>query len=564
MSSPGRRRRAVSHFLARHWFLTVCLVSITLVAVQWAPFQTRSNFNGETGLVLPSLQGGWQAFVYWGDPVRLFTQSGYHLGFLLNEMLGIPGSPFGYQGLYLLLWIARPILVGIIAIRAFALPLPAALAGVVVASVFGGDDATNWIGQLNQHWFLALACGAAALILVPIRSPGLQFFSGLLASALAFVALWSYEGVLPVVISFVGVALLLRILQQQPGGWLPAAMVLGVVLASIGTNAARFLGPSSGVDYQSSVGRTDWGLGSIASDAAAYFRNALFFWQWGPESGAVLFGWWMALLAVLAGLVALSVLAWSFKSWSQDGLRHRQSDAGGRLAVVLGLAILAFGSAPYLLLADAAQPWRNQFTAGLGLAFLVSGLVALALPLLAAARQNGFRRLGLAAMAVLSACLAGFGVSAALMDGKRFQANWEAHAESVRDVVRAANCVAPNTVVFVALPAGADPFGHSMWMSNALSLAFMTPGVVGVYSVGGELGPGADQPVSPTTAEDRAWISIVEDRDGRLVRSEEIPTEFTKVAHLSAVSAGQSAAPAKCGPKTEFSVRMFGLQESLK
>src|SRR5439155_6262021 len=66
------------------------------------PYETAFPFNSET-------TSFWHGFFY-SDPLRVYTNVFYNLGYHLSAWLGIGGSFLGFQLVYAALWWARGVL----------------------------------------------------------------------------------------------------------------------------------------------------------------------------------------------------------------------------------------------------------------------------------------------------------------------------------------------------------------------------------------------------------------------------------------------------------------------
>src|SRR3989442_9800348 len=76
-----------------------------LVVIMWVPFNLYAGLPFETSFPYmsetSSIGGG---FLYIADPLRVHTNTFYHLSYLIGEALGIGGSYVPYQCVYAALW----------------------------------------------------------------------------------------------------------------------------------------------------------------------------------------------------------------------------------------------------------------------------------------------------------------------------------------------------------------------------------------------------------------------------------------------------------------------------
>jgi hypothetical protein len=183
--------------------LTVVFLSYAIfVLAMWAPFGPFNGMSYETNFALQSQSSSIVGGFFFADPLRVHTNFFYQLSYLLSKFLGISGSWLPYQLVYASLWFARGILS--YAIVRHLVPEAPEFAYLIgsIAIFHASDHTLNWVGQLNQFgfifWmllsFLSTLCGLDA----STRAGNLGW--AILAAALAYMSLWSYEAQLPVML----------------------------------------------------------------------------------------------------------------------------------------------------------------------------------------------------------------------------------------------------------------------------------------------------------------------------------------------------------------------------
>src|SRR5438128_5017358 len=140
---------------ARSIAVTAAVAYLLLVAIMWGPFNLYSGMPGETSFPYMSrTQGTFGGFLYRYDPLRIHTNTFYHLSYVLGEILGIGGSYVPYQIVYAALWWARGCLMFLL-VRRFVPQhqLVAYVAGALTIA-HASDRSLQWIGQMNQFGFI--------------------------------------------------------------------------------------------------------------------------------------------------------------------------------------------------------------------------------------------------------------------------------------------------------------------------------------------------------------------------------------------------------------------------
>jgi len=448
-----------------------------LVLIMWGAFNPASGLGYETAFPYMSESGPfwWSGFLYTADPLRIHTNTFYHLSYLFSVVLGIRGSYLPYQIVYALLWWGRGLLVFLL-LRRFAgagVLIPYVAGALVI--VHSSDGALQWIGQMNQFGFIFWMLLAVYLLTQSVSASNPRTTFGLLIAACFFeyMSLWSYESQLLIILAYP-----LALLWLRPGwrkwcllaaGWyvMPGIYLLITI--------RKYLSAGGGT-YQESVLRTGWSAISLASDWWFNIASSLEFWSWRrepntSESLTTLLSIIAALAFVAGGLTLLRIVR---RRNGPDPFPAAYPTWWGLLAA--GSVVLALSFPVYLLLASARGLWRTQFLSGIGSGLVwtaVLGLISIAL------RRKPARSV---ALLVLGSVIVYFGTESAIAKGALHRRIWERHRAVIVEILRLAPSVKPGTViVLTGVPKNDDPFGHNMWLDFAIRLCYPGIPVAGVY-----------------------------------------------------------------------------------
>jgi len=460
-------------------FLSVALAGgayAALVLLMWGVFNAASGLGYETAFPYMSESGPswWSGFLYTADPLRIHTNTFYHLSYLFSVVLGIRGSYLPYQIVYALLWWGRGLLVFLLLRRfAGAGALIPYVAGALVI-VHSSDGALQWIGQMNQFGFifwmllafylLTLAAGAAH------RGAALTLLVA--ACSFEYMSLWSYESQLPLILVYPAVLLFLK-----PGWrkWCLLAAGWYVVPGSYVLTTVRKYLASGGGTYQESVLRKEWSVLSLVSDWWFNIASSLEFWAWQREPTPKGIATLLAIGAAVAFAAGGMLLVWNMRRQNGSDPRPETNRvwwallATGSVALVLSFPV-------YLLLGAARSLWRTQFLSGIGAGLVwtaVLGLISIAL----------WKKISQpATVLVLGAVIVYFGASSAIAKGAVHRANWERHRAVITEILDSVPNIKPGAViVLTGLPRNQDPFGHNMWLDLAIRLCYPGIPVAAVY-----------------------------------------------------------------------------------
>ena len=157
----------------------------------------NQGYGGNQKIGYPYLsdeQSWWEAFFYI-EPIRVYTSLFYHVGYLLSQAIGMPGSYLGYQIVFgLLLW-GRAVLLFLIIYRTLPDSLWLAFTAGAIELFHAADGVTNWLGQINQHnyifWLhLCLYCMVEAF---RGTRPVIKIALSVAAAIALYLCMWSYE-----------------------------------------------------------------------------------------------------------------------------------------------------------------------------------------------------------------------------------------------------------------------------------------------------------------------------------------------------------------------------------
>ena len=281
-TDEGRSKRA---WQSRQWPV-VAMVGIVygaLVLVMWTPFSLYSGLTFETAFPLmsetSSVLGG---FLYVGDPLRLHTNTFYHLSYLLSEALGVRGSYVPYQVVHALLWWARGFLVFLI-LREFLRPgnIPVCYVGGALVLVHASDGATQWIGQMNQFGFIFWMLLAFYLLTLAFKATAWASTAGLTISACSceYMSQWSYESQILLLLLFpLALPILCFVRRDGPKNRSPSRwLVIGYQCLPLADRRLEMM-PGRRKPQQS-VMRKTWG-GAVIDDWLFNIAASLNFWSW--------------------------------------------------------------------------------------------------------------------------------------------------------------------------------------------------------------------------------------------------------------------------------------------
>jgi hypothetical protein len=470
----------------RQWTLATAseparfLVAATLVVIGlWGISGVSNGFPFETGLIYPSdISPGFAGFFY-SDPLRKFNSLFYHLSYVLGSAIGERGSFVPYQVVYAGLWVLRALLTYLIVRKLMPNHPALALFAGLFAALHAADAALNWIGQLNQFGFVFLVLLSFFLLLVAMEAERsiLTIVWASAAALSAYLALWSHESPLLVVLAFPFAVALLRRELPLPRLFVASAIYVIPVLVFIYENAQRYLTSTGNgtATYQFGVARQNFSVGAIASDLWLHIENSLSPWHW-PYAHFIserMSEYAIALVLVLGAIMLVAPNA--------VGQAERASNWPRLAPHLLLFACVSFGLlvASYLVilvLNDNRGLWRTEFLPSFAAAcVLAAGLNAL----VALTPRRAARTLLAVVVFMVVGIFATFsGVNSTLY----FHGLWHRQRVLISSILSNAPKVADGTLfVLRNIDPHSDPFGHNMWLDLALRLAYPRTKVAGIY-----------------------------------------------------------------------------------
>ena len=345
-----------------------------LIVIIWGVYGLYSGMGYETGFSYNSMTTSWwDGFLYRSDPLRIHTNTFYHLSYLIAKVVGKDGSYVPFQLVYATLWWARGFLAFLILRRFFSREvLVCYIAGALVL-VHAADGALQWVGQMNQFGFIFWMLLACYLLIEAVRTDD-KIRAVILTVAACFfeqMSLFSYESQLFLLVLFPVVLLALR----RPWRKLLAISAAWYVVPAVYTllTVRKYL-HSNGSTYQEAVMRKGWRIGSVLSDWWFNISSSLKFWTWirpGLDISPRL-----ALVAV-AVVAAGGLGVWVLAGESQRGRMFAMRGRTWWVLLAAGFVAVALSFPAYLLLNSARSLWRTQFLSGLGAALVFTALLGL-------------------------------------------------------------------------------------------------------------------------------------------------------------------------------------------
>ena len=459
----------------------------------WARHGFYSGMGYETAFSYDSTtHTWWQGFFYLGDNLRPYTNTFYHLSYLIGRILGIDGSYVPFQVVYAALWWARGLLVFLIVRRFFPGSILLAYVSGALVLVHAADGALQWVGQMNQFGFIFWMLLAFYFLTRAYQSENAVLAIILTLAACCFekMSIFSYESQFFLVLLF-PVTLLAFGRRWR---W------LALISFAWYLEPARYIymsldkyRHSGGGTYQEAVMRKNWSVSGLLGDWGFNIGASLEFWKWPSLTGGV------PLLPSLAAAVLVAAGGAALLLVHRKDVRHRAANGTTRAWLCLlaaGIVAVVLSFPVYLMLGSARGLWRTQLLSGVGAGLVltaVCGLLAHRLPWLAA-------RAGI--LLVAAGVVVCFGSIRAIQLGATHRGIWERHRKAITEVLQVAPNVKPDTVVVLTnVPKGDDPFGDDYWYDMAIRLIYPHIRVVGLYYYA----DGSRAPGDPLTMAGDRW-----------------------------------------------------------
>jgi hypothetical protein len=500
-SRTGSRQEGATGPASTRVVLLAAGVYAVIVLIGWLPFNPHSGMPYETyfpyNSEISSILGG---FLYAGDPLRVHTNTFYHLSYLIGEAFGVSGSYLPYQVVWALLWWARGLLVFLLVRRFFpdCLTLAYVAGGLVV--VHASDTALQWVGQMNQFGFIFWMLLAFYLFSLATDAAGsiAAVFLGVGALAAEYLSLWSYESQILLLLVFP----LVLLVHGRGSRFRLTAIAIGwysLLILYVSLTVQRYH-QFAGQTYQESVMRKSFALRDLLSDLIFNVRASLEFWTWPQKAWSATAGGHEGVLSLLAALIFVAGGAAILRLAREGGRRHfLVPEVGTWWAVlIVGLVFVVLSFPVYLLLDSARQLWRTQFLSGIGSGLVLTGVLGL----LCSYPSFVPRVMRVTAFLVLGGMVVRSGTFTAIQAGAFERSYWERHRSAIMNILHAAPSVKPDTVIAVLnVPRSEDPFGDEYWLELAVRLIYPGIPVAGVYF----FDDGKPAPGNTLQAEGASW-----------------------------------------------------------
>lgn len=467
-----------STYDAKKQTFVITLGVMLIVLGLWGFYGPWNGFNGETGLIVPSdISPGFDGFFY-VDPLRKFTSIFYHLSYLLSLWVDIPGSFIPYQIVYAILWAARGVLTFFL-VKELVPNRPAlAIFSALFSTMYVGDGSINWIGQLNQMGmvFWTLLSMVFFVYAQTSRSNTVGFILAATSAFFCYLALWSYESPLPVLVVFpASVAVIDQPRRGRRFALITFIFLLPIVWFLI-LNATRYLSILGAATYQASVIRTEWSIRAMGTDLYHHTFNAFKFWDW-PHVGMLKAppgSYLIAAIPFCAGLVAMVSVA--FSAERRENRKTEFIDSRFLRFVAMFFCLLVAAYLVPILLVDNLSHWRTEYLPS----FAVGSLLASFVYALVGKKKVTF---WIKIPGVLLIVLVSFySIQCGVNSGLYFHNLWERHRVVIASILRDAPSVDEGTLIILRnVDITNDPFGHNMWFDMALRAAYPGTTIAGVY-----------------------------------------------------------------------------------
>jgi len=475
----GAHARA-RHARSRRTTSIVATIFAALVLLMWAPYTALSGMPSETAFpYMSETSSALAGFLYRADPLRIHTNTFYHLSYLLAEALGIGGSFVPYQIVHALLWWGRGFLVFLTLRRLFPQCVTAAYVAGALVLVHASDNTLQWVGQMNQFGFIFWMLLSWYLLIVAADQtrPAAGPVFGAMACLAAYMSLWSYESQLVLMMTFPLVIWIRSAVSRRRLLLLSTAWYV-VLLAYVWLTISKYL-QSDGQTYQESVLRHTWGMTDILADWWFNIVASVRFWTWwqsflyAPIPRVIVF----SALEAAAFTVGIVLVARITGERDRRAFLAPSATTWAFLAIA-GFILLALSFPAYLLLYCARCLSRTQLLSGPG-----AGVLLCALPGLVLSRSRPVSDSAkLVIYTTVGAVIVAFGSFAAIQKGAFHRLLWERHRAAIIHILNVVPSVKPDTViVLINVPKALDPFGHNLWLDLAARLMYPGTPVAAAY-----------------------------------------------------------------------------------
>lgn len=451
----------------------VALTYAVLIAIIWGVHGLYSGMGYETAFAYNSSITSWlKGFLYVADPLRIHTNTFYHLSYLTAKLFGMDGSYVPFQAIYATLWWARGLLVFLILREFFPNNVLLCYLSGALVLVHASDGALQWVGQMNQFGFMFWMLLAFYLLLRAFRTDAPIIAVALTLAACFFeqMSLFSYESQLFLLLFF-PFTLFAFGLHWKKLSLISAAWYL-VPAYYLELTVKKYL-HSGGATYQEAVMRKNWGATSLMGDLWFNIVASLEFWKWPrPDIETQVILSLSAGAVLVCGGLALVALA-------RESHQKRMFSETARawwLLLAAGVGALVLSFPVYLLLDSARGLWRTQFLSGIGSSLMFTALLGLV------SHRVPWQTAKVAILLVGGAAVAYCGSLTALQLGAFHRGIWERHRTAITEVLHIAPSVKRESVIVMTnIPRDNDPFGDDLWFDLAIRLIYPDIPVAGVY-----------------------------------------------------------------------------------
>ena len=475
------------------------LAVIAIPAIFLAFYGVHGGMPWDYSLTYVSeLTPGLEGFLY-GDPLRIYTNVFYNVGYLLPGLVHAQGSWVGYHVVYALLWAAKGLLVLWLS-SLFDLPMVIGAPAAVIAVAHGSDISIGHVGQINQFGIIFWTLLSMCCFLYFLRHKGFSRYVLLLvAIGSSYFGLWSYEGTLFGLLVYPALFNWVAGRWKDWSCWLGAAMVTAPAIIYSGLIVERLIVERTGESYQESVLRKDiHNIGALAHDYFHLLRGLFDVPGWltakleifnVPMASLVsqlfLASATLALMVTLYFCVRLTITQYRVEK-ARANIRPLRAEALGpktfQLIAMLFILASAF-LAPFLALDEAAAGyWRTQILAGPFASILI--VVLLYFLFIYLPQPVMHSKIATAAMysgALLLVTMAGFTANA--VSYQAYNDEWEQTRGPIERLLKTVPGVKPGTIIMLqGVPVGAAPWGSNFWFDILIRLAYPKIEVAGAYS----------------------------------------------------------------------------------
>jgi hypothetical protein len=452
----------------------------------------------ESSLVNYSIDKSFFEGFIWGDPLRPFTSTSYHIGTIFMQHLNLAQNYLGMQVLYFVVLTFRSIFLYLLVSRLTKSTSFGFLAAVILLS-YSADGATLWVGQLNQV-FSSTILLLAFIYLEKIQSPKSFLFNIkylTLSLFCLFFALLSYETYI------IGAGLLVFFLIWNKNRFYDKLSKYLIIpyFIMFSMYISLFLYPGlflSNDPYKKSQSNFEMNIFDSISLSANYFSHGLDFLNWltsfrNIPVSLIVYSFSISLFIALLCIKILDLdINPNFKVFSSH-------------FVFLSIVAYSF-MIPFVFLSGGFSTWRTYLISSISFSLII------ALFLFSLKSSILLNRFSLFFLILLYLF---FSISNSLERGLAHKKVWAAHADELRKIKVLAPCLVENAQLIIILPdvydtfGGnlRDPFGHNMWLNESLKLLYPHKNISAYYfSELGKKGNGVE--IDNLSAKDLLVLSL--------------------------------------------------------